>query len=308
MENLNFEQLTQSYLNHCKFEKGLDEKTTKAYRIDLAQYMETSSDPNVLLRKEHLQSYIAELHAKYAIKSVKRKIASLKAFFNYLEYEEISPSNPFSKLRVKLHEPFLLPRTIPLSTINTLFTCVYQQLSMSTSPAPELNEEGMRKVADYKADLIASGRYKPENKTSRIIQFVEMPVSNLSVSAGTGAFLDEGSFEMVSFPASTVPNGADFGVRVSGDSMEPVYHDGQIVWVKQCDRVNIGEVGIFIYDGEGYIKVYDEQEPDEEQQEAFSDSYGNVYMQPVMISYNQKYEPRVISAQAGFQVVGRVLK
>ena len=38
-------------------------------------------------------------------------------------------------------------------------------LFMSTSPAPELNEEGMRKVADYKADLIASGRYKPENKT-----------------------------------------------------------------------------------------------------------------------------------------------
>ena len=181
-------------------------------------------------------------------------------------------------------------------------------LFMSTGPAPELNAEGMRKVADYKADLIASGRYKPENKTSRIIQFVEMPVSNLSVSAGTGAFLDEGSFEMVSFPASTVPDGADFGVRVSGDSMEPVYHDGQIVWVKRCDRVNIGEVGIFIYDGEGYIKVYDEQEPDEEQQEAFSDSYGNVYMQPVMISYNQKYEPRVISAQAGFQVVGRVLK
>ena len=181
-------------------------------------------------------------------------------------------------------------------------------LFMSTSPVPELNKEGMRKVSDYKADLIASGRYKPESRGCRMIQFVEMPVSNLSVSAGTGAFLDEGSFEMVRFPASTVPDGADFGVRVSGDSMEPVYHDGQIVWVKQCDRVNIGEVGIFIYDGEGYIKVYDEQEPDEEQREAFSDSYGTMYMQPVMISYNQKYAPRVISAQAGFQVVGRVLK
>ena len=180
-------------------------------------------------------------------------------------------------------------------------------LFMSAGPAPELNEEGMRKVADYKADLIASGRYKPESRSCRIIQFVEMPVSNLSVSAGTGAFLDEGSFEMVSFPASTVPDGADFGVRVSGDSLEPVYHDGQIVWVKQCDRVNIGEVGIFVYDGEGYIKVYDEQEPDEEQREAFTDSYGTLYMQPVMISYNQKYAPRVISAQAGFQVVGRVL-
>lgn len=129
MEELNFEQLTRNYLNHCKFEKGLDEKTMKAYRIDLAQYAKSSPDPNVLFRKEYLQSYIAELHSKYAIKSVKRKIASLKAFFNYLEYEEISLSNPFAKLRVKLHEPFLLPRTIPLTTINTLFTCAYRQLS-----------------------------------------------------------------------------------------------------------------------------------------------------------------------------------
>ena len=93
----------------------------------------------------------------------------------------------------------------------------------------------------------------------------------------------------------------------TGCSYCSYYHDGQIVWGKQCDRANIGEVGIFIYDGEGYIKVYDEQEPDEEQREAFSDSYSTMYMQPVMISYNQKYAPRVISAQAGFQVVGRVL-
>ena len=71
--------------------------------------------------------------------------------------------------------------------------------------------------------------------------------------------------------------------------------------------MNIGEVGIFIYDGEGYTKVYDEQEPDDEQREAFSNRYGTMYMQPVMISNNQKYAPRVISAQEGFQVVGRVL-
>ena len=152
---------------------------------------------------------------------------------------------------------------------------------------PELNEEGLRKVASYKADLIASGRYKPQLKACNIIKFIEMPVSNLAVSAGTGEFLDEGNFEMVSFPESSVPTGAEFGLRVSGDSMEPVYHDGQIVWVQQCEQVAVGEVGIFIYDGD--------------------DSYGNVHMQPVMLSYNQKYSPRVISANAGFQVVGRVL-
>jgi len=177
---------------------------------------------------------------------------------------------------------------------------------MSGGKTPDLNEEGQRKVAAYKADLIASGRYKPQSATN-IIKFIEMPVSNLAVSAGTGAFLDEGNFEMVSFPESSVPHGADFGLRVSGDSMEPVYHDGQIVWVQQCEQVALGEVGIFIYDGEGYIKVYHEQEPCSADADDFTDSYGNVHMQPVMISYNQKYRPREISAHAGFQVVGRVL-
>lgn len=180
-------------------------------------------------------------------------------------------------------------------------------LFSSYARSPELNEEGMKKVADYKADLIASGKYKPVTKYRNIIKYIEMPVSNLAVSAGTGEFLDEGNFEMISFPESAIPHGAEFGVRVNGDSMEPTYHHGQIVWVQQCDRVGIGEVGIFIYDGEGYMKVYDEQEPDEDIREDFMDSYGTVHMQPVMLSYNQKYDPRVISAHAGFQVVGRVL-
>ena len=178
---------------------------------------------------------------------------------------------------------------------------------MSNGPKPELNEEGMKKVAEYKADLIASGKYKPQVKHRSIIKYIDMPVSNLSVSAGTGEFLDEGNFEMVSFPESAIPHGAEFGVRVNGDSMEPTYHHGQIVWVQQCDRIGIGEVGIFIYDGDGNMKVYDEQEPDEDIQEDFMDSDGVVHMQPVLHSYNQKYEPRVVSADAGFQIVGRVL-
>ena len=134
-----------------------------------------------------------------------------------------------------------------------------------------------------------------------------MPVSNLAVSAGTGEFLDEGNFEMVSFPEKSVPKGADFGVRVSGDSMEPVYHDGQIVWVEECETLAVGEVGIFVYDGDGYLKVYSEQEPNEQQKDAFTDSYGCLHMQPVMLSYNQAYEPKAIMPDSRFQVVGRVL-
>lgn len=80
------------------------------------------------------------------------------------------------------------------------------------------------------------------------IVYVDMPVSYLAASAGTGAFLDEGNFEMVSVPKNTIPAGAEFGIRVSGDSMMPTYCDGQIVWIQQCQTLNPGEVGIFIYD------------------------------------------------------------
>lgn len=170
-----------------------------------------------------------------------------------------------------------------------------------------MNETGMRKVEEYKADLIASGRYRPEPEARNNIVYIDMRVSNLAASAGTGSFLDDDNFETVSFPESSVPAGADFGIRVSGDSMEPVYHDGQIVWVQQCDRVGVGEVGIFMCDGEGFIKAYGEQEPSEELTEAFTDSYGVTHQQPVLISYNKAYEPRVISPMTRFQTVGRVL-
>lgn len=172
---------------------------------------------------------------------------------------------------------------------------------------PSLNEVGMSKVKEYRADLVASGKYKPDPIIKNVVKYVSMPVSTLTVSAGTGAFLDEGNFEMIDFPESSIPNGAEFGIRVSGDSMEPVYHDGQIVWVQQCDCVNAGEVGVFICDGEGYLKAYGEQEPDEDKREDLTDSYGVVHAQPVLISYNQAYEPKIIPPSSEFQVVGRVL-
>ena len=167
----------------------------------------------------------------------------------------------------------------------------------------DLNEIGLHKLSDYRDDLVASGRYAPK---SGIIEYMDMPVSTLGVSAGTGEFLDDGNYEMVSFPADSVPKNAKFGVRVAGDSMEPVYNDGQIVWVEECHTLSVGEVGIFIYDGCGYLKVYGEQTP--EDTDAFTDSFGVMRMQPVLISYNCKYEPRVVQPDLPFEIVGKVVK
>lgn len=201
-----------------------------------------------------------------------------------------------------------VPNAYQLLAIAKALECE-DSLSYFSSQSAELNVEGMQKVQSYKNDLIASGNYKPQPiKAKTKMKHIEMDVSNLPASAGTGAFLDSDSFEKISFPENSVPENAEFGIRVSGDSMEPVYHDGQIVWVQQCSELAIGEVGIFIYDGDGYIKAYDEQEPDESLLDEFTDSDGCVKMQPVLISYNEEYEPRVVSPHAEFKIVGRVLK
>lgn len=125
MDAQSLEEQVKNYLDYCKNQKGLSPKTVKAYRIDLTQFITFLQMSHRSLDKECIQAFISELHRKYKIKSVKRKIACLKAFLSYMEYEEIIAANPFSKLRVKLHEPFLLPKTIPLSTVDRLLKCVY---------------------------------------------------------------------------------------------------------------------------------------------------------------------------------------
>ena len=126
--------------------------------------------------------------------------------------------------------------------------------------------------------------------------------------AGEGNDIAEDDLgEPIYLRRSETPEDFDCVIPIDGDSMEPVYHDGQIVWVEECEALAVGEVGIFVYDGDGYLKVYSEQEPDENQRDAFTDSYGCLHMQPVMLSYNQAYEPKAIMPDSRFQVVGRVL-
>lgn len=174
--------------------------------------------------------------------------------------------------------------------------------------AATLNEVGLQKVEDYKNDLIASGHYKPVVITrKKAVKYIEMPVSTLAASAGTGEFLDGENIELMRFPESSVPAGADFAVRVNGDSMEPVYLDHQLAWVQVCNELQPGEVGIFVLDGEGYIKAYDEQEPGEDERDDYTDSNGNVHSKPVLISYNRKYAPRVVLPSNSFKICGRVL-
>ena len=114
------------YLLDCRYQKNLDPKTLKAYRIDLEQFSALISQNDLELTREGLMEYISDLHQRYKPRTVKRKIASIKAFCSYLEYEELVRENPFSRLRLKLNPPLILPRTIPLPVVEAILAAAYQ--------------------------------------------------------------------------------------------------------------------------------------------------------------------------------------
>ena len=122
----NLQDWISRYLLDCKYQKDLDSKTLKAYRIDLGQFSALISQNNLKLTREGLMEYISDLHQRYKPRTVKRKIASVKAFCGYLEYEELVRENPFSRLRLKLKPPLILPRTIPLPVVEAILTTAYQ--------------------------------------------------------------------------------------------------------------------------------------------------------------------------------------
>ncbi len=125
-----FDQYIPQYLAFCKNNKNLNSKTLKSYSIDLRQFFIFIDKTDGGLQKEGINEYIAYLQQTYKIKTVKRKIASIKAFCNYLEDEMIITQTPFAKVRLKLQEPMLLPRTIPLDSIEKIFNYAYKKYAV----------------------------------------------------------------------------------------------------------------------------------------------------------------------------------
>ena len=78
------------------------------------------------------------------------------------------------------------------------------------------------------------------------------------VSAGTGEFLDNRT-AVIAELSEEPPRGTDYILRIAGDSMEPIYHNGDYVYVNSCETVSFGDVGIFVAEGSVYMKEYTPQ-------------------------------------------------
>ena len=146
-----------------------------------------------------------------------------------------------------------------------------------------LDEHG-KEVVDYLIDSeykrVRLSMKKPKTRMLKIDWYA------LPASAGTGNILDSELAEELLVPESAEAEQADFVISVGGDSMEPTYHDGDRVFVEKCDAVDIGEVGIFVVNGDVYIK-----------------ELGN----KCLISYNEKYKPIRIGENDSVYCCGRVI-
>jgi integrase/recombinase XerD len=123
-------------LSHCQFEKNLSTKTLKAYETDLTQLhsfitMNAYETDVRKITKTELREFIASI-ASLKPKSIKRKIATIKALFNYLEFEDRLVVNPFRKMRICIKEPKRLPTVMDIREITKIFKEAYRHKKNST--------------------------------------------------------------------------------------------------------------------------------------------------------------------------------
>lgn len=120
----------ENFIFHCVYEKNLSEKTIKAYKIDLSQFLGFKTKKNIDIQsidKIMLKNYLKnQYQLGLKEKTIKRKFATLKAFFSYLEFEELILISPFRKMKLSIKEPQRLPQTIELKEIKKMFLFVYE--------------------------------------------------------------------------------------------------------------------------------------------------------------------------------------
>ena len=183
METL--QTIVKSYLSDCKCQKCLGAKTLKAYQIDLNQFLKfTIAEFPSEVTPSVIEAFIAHLHKTYKPKSAKRKIASLKAFFHYLEFKDMIEKNPFNKIRVHFREPEILPKTIPLDELQQFLATISHQCQLA--PTNHQKRNAIRDLAVFEL-LFATGM--------RISELCELKPQDIKLSDGTILIYGKGSKE-----------------------------------------------------------------------------------------------------------------
>ena len=120
------------FLTHCQYEKNLSPKTIEAYDLDVRQFAlflrDECVDDITLIAKGEIRDYLKSIN-HYEIKTIKRKMASMKALFNFLEFEDEITISPFRKLKLSLKEPQQLPVLMNQEEVKKILHEAYEDFS-----------------------------------------------------------------------------------------------------------------------------------------------------------------------------------
>ena len=117
-------KLISTYLDYCKTHKRLSSHTIRAYKNDLMQFYNSDYD--------NVESYIEHLtQSNIKTNTLRRKIACMKVFYNYLKYQNIIEENPFNQLRFQFRIEKILPKTIPHDILKSIFIYLEQKVIVS---------------------------------------------------------------------------------------------------------------------------------------------------------------------------------
>lgn len=180
----NLEKEVERYIEYCSFHKKLSSYTIKAYVIDIRQYILFCGKMTV--DREVLTKYVESLLQKYKPKTVKRKTAAIKAFFNYLYRRDIIEDNPFNKIDIGFREPKILPKTIPQHIIRDILCALY--FNIDNSETEYRRKVNVRNAAVVEL-LFATG--------ARVSEICSLGVEDVDLISKTVKIFGKGSKERV---------------------------------------------------------------------------------------------------------------
>ncbi len=178
---MDLENEVTKYLEYCEVQKHLNAHTIKAYKIDLNQFLRYISYEKNL--RDNLNEYVRILHNKYKVKTIRRKIATLKAFVRYLYCNDIIQNNPFDKINTRFCEPILLPRTIPEHILKSLFKKAYLNIKLFDEEKYALRDASVLEM------LFATG--------ARVSEVCSLKVEDIDLKTQTVRFFGKGAKERI---------------------------------------------------------------------------------------------------------------
>lgn len=173
-------------------------------------------------------------------------------------------------------------------------------LTLITETSAKLEPSRQEKVYNFaKNELEEQNAYvECDNKIQSLQKYREM-ISQAEeqaeidwygcASAGTGEFIFDNK-EIITLPKKQIPLEADFCLTVNGDSMEPLIHDQDYIFVSKQNTLFNGTIGVVIVNGEAFIKKI-----------FFEDHIARLK------SFNKKYKDIIINNTSDFRIVGKVV-